>query len=53
MKSLNFKQNSLKFVPMGLIDSNLALVKIMAWRRKDKLLSEPMLTQFTDAYMRH
>ena len=26
----------------------------MAWRRPgDKPLSEPMLTQFTDAYMRH
>ena len=26
----------------------------MAWRRiGDKPLSEPMLTQFTDAYMRH
>ena len=30
------------------------LVQIMAWRRTgDKPLSEPMMTQFNDAYMRH
>ena len=45
---------SLKFDPSGLIDNNTALVKMMAWRRiGDKSLSEPMLTQFSDAYMRH
>ena len=45
---------SLKFVPNGPIDNNPELVQIMAWRRKgDKPLSEPMLTRFTDAYMRH
>ena len=45
---------SLKFVPEGPIDNNSALVQIMACRRiGDKLLFEPMLTQFTDAYMRH
>ena len=45
---------SLKYVPWGLIENMLALVQIMAWRRTgDKPLSEPMLTQFTDAYMRH
>ena len=45
---------SLKFVPKGPIDNDPALVKIMAWRRiGDKLLSEPLLTRFTDAYMRH
>ena len=44
----------LKCVPYSSIDNNPALVKIMAWRRKgDKPLSEPMLTRFTDAYMRH
>ena len=43
-----------KFVPKGLIDNNPALVQIMAWHRTgDKPLSEPMLTQFTDANMRH
>ena len=45
---------SLKFVPKGPIDNDTALVWIMAWRRiGDKSLSEPMLTQFTDTYMRH
>ena len=45
---------SLKIVHRGPIDNNSALVQIMAWRRTgDKLLSEPMLTQFIDAYMRH
>ena len=45
---------SLKFVPEDLIDNNPALFKIMARRRiGDKPLSEPMLTWFIDAYMRH
>ena len=45
---------SLKFVPKGLINNIPALVQIMAWRRLgDKPLFEPVLTQFTDAYMRH
>ena len=47
-------QISLKFVPRSPIDNKPALVQIMAWRCVgDKPLSEPMLTQFTDAYMRH
>ena len=45
---------SLKYVPWGLIDNMAALVQIMAWRRPGHTpLFEPMLTQFTDAYMRH
>ena len=45
---------SLKFVPKGPIDNKSALVQVMAWHRTgDKPLPEPMLTQFTDAYMRH
>ena len=45
---------SLKFVPKGLINSIPALVEIMALRRPgDKPLSEPMLVNITDAYMRH
>ena len=45
---------SLKFVPEDPIDNKAALVQVMAWRRTDvKPLPEPMLTQFTDAYMRH
>ena len=45
---------SLKFVPKGSINNIPALVQIMAWRQSgDKPLSEPMLNQFTNAYMRH
>ena len=45
---------SLKFVPMGPIGNKPALVQVMAWRRTgDKLLLEPMLTQFTYTYMQH
>ena len=45
---------SLKFVPKGQVSSIPPLVQIMTWSRKgDKPLSEPMLTQFTDAYMQH
>ena len=44
----------MKFVSKGLINNIPALVQIMAWRRTgDKPLSEPMITQFNDAYMRH
>ena len=45
---------SLKFVAKGPINNIPALVQIMPWRRPgDKSLSETMLIQFTDAYMRH
>ena len=44
---------SLKFIPNGPIDNIPELVQIMAWRRTgDKPLSEPLKTQFNDAYMR-
>ena len=47
-------QISLKFVPMNPIDNKPALVQVMAWRRiGDKPLPEPVMAQFTDAYMRH
>ena len=47
-------QTSLKLVLTSPIDKKLASVHIMAWRWPgDKPLSEPMLTQFTDAYMGH
>ena len=47
-------QISLKFVPRAPIDNKPALVEVMAWRRTgDESLLEPMLTQFTDAYMTH
>ena len=42
------------FVPKGPIINIPALVQMMAWCRSgDKPLSEPTLTQFTEAYMRH
>ena len=45
---------SLMFVLKGPIDNKPVLVWIMAWcRTGDKPLPEPMLTRFTDAYMRH
>ena len=45
-------QNSLKFIPMSPIDNKPALVRVMAWRRTGaKPLPEPMMTQFTDAFM--
>ena len=45
---------SLKFVPGSPIDNKPALVQAMAWRRiGEKPLPELMLTQFTDANMRH
>ena len=47
-------QISLKYIPMSPIDNKAALVQVMAWRRTgDKPLSEPMMTRFSDAYMRH
>ena len=47
-------QISLKFVPRSPIDNKPALVQVMAWRRTGaKSLPQPMLTQFTDAYMGH
>ena len=47
-------QFSLKVVFKGPIDNKSALVPVMAWRQLgDKPLPEPMLTQSTDAYMRH
>ena len=45
---------SLKFVPKGPIDFKSALVQVMIWHRTgEKPLPESMLTQFTDAYIRH
>ena len=45
---------SLKFAPRSPIDNKPALVQVMAWHRiGDKPLPEPMMAQFTDAYMRH
>ena len=47
-------RNSLKFVPWRPINNKPALVQVLAWRQTgDKPLPEPMLNQFTDAYMGH
>ena len=43
-----------KCVPKGQVKNISALVQIMIWRRiGDRPLSESILTQFIDAYMRH
>ena len=45
---------SLKFVPKGSINNIPAMAQILASHRlRDKPLSEPMLTRFAEAYMRH
>ena len=47
-------QISLKFVPRSQIDNKSALVQVMAWcQTGNKPLPEPMMTQFTDAFMWH
>ena len=55
MKIYEFRiKISLKFAPKGPINNILSLVQIMAWCRPgDKPLSEPTMTQFTEAYVRH
>ena len=45
-------QISLKLVPGSPIDNNPSLVQVMGWRLTgDKPLPEPVLIQFTDAYI--
>ena len=47
-------QISLEFLLKGPVDNKSALVQIMDWRRLgDKPLLEAVMSQFTDAYMRH
>ena len=44
----------MKFVLWSPTDNKPGLVQVMAWRQTDdKPLPLPMMTQFTDAYMRH
>ena len=53
-KAVIFIQISLKFVPKDPIDNKSALVQVMAWCwTGNKTFPEPMMTQFTDAYMQH
>ena len=45
---------SLKYISRDLVNKYSSLIQIMAWHHKrDKPLSEPMMVQFTGAYMRH
>ena len=54
MKIFEFQIEFHVYVPWGLTDNMSAPIPIMAWRRSsNKLLYVPMLTYFTDAYMRH
>ena len=47
-------QISPEFLLKGPVDNKSALVQIMDWHRLgDKPLLEAMMSQFTDAYMRH
>ena len=47
-------KKSLKFVLRRSTDNKPSLVQVMAWHRiGDKPLPEPMMAQFTDAYMWH
>ena len=49
-----FKSIFNESVWIGGIDYKLALVQVVAWHRTgEKPLPESMLTQFTDAYIRH
>ena len=42
----------MKFVRWGPVGDSSAFVQVMAWGRTGyKPLAEPMMTQFTDAYM--
>ena len=56
-KCLNFNYNMYSFTKVysqGSIDYKSTLVQVVAWHRTgEKPLPESMLTQFTDAYIRH
>ena len=45
---------SRKFLPKDPTDNKKGSIQVMAWHRTgDKPLPEPMLTQLSDAYLRH
>ena len=53
-KCIFLNEFSLKFVPKGAVDNKSALVQVMAYRLFGaKPRPEPILYQFTEAYMRH
>ena len=44
----------MEYIPQDPNGNKSALAQVMEWHRTgDKPLSEPMLTQFTNAYMQH
>ena len=50
----NLIKISLKLFPKSPNDNKPALVQVMVWSRTgDKPLTEPIMIQFTDVYMRH
>ena len=50
----NLIQISLKHIPKGPVVNKSSLIWVMAWHRTgNKPLFEPMMSQLTDAYMRH
>ena len=53
-KVLYFDSNFINICSKSQIDNKSALVQVMAWcQAGNKPLPEPMLTQFTEAYMWH
>ena len=51
---LQLQHVQFQFIPKGPIDYKSALAQVVAWHRTgEKPLPESMLTQFTDAYIRH
>ena len=54
-ENISFSMNiPLNFVPKGPTDNKWSLVQVMAWRQTgDMPLPEPMMTQFSEAYMHH
>ena len=52
--SYNSNSNFTEICSQESNDNKPAVVQVMAWRQiGDKPLPEPMMAQFTDAYMRH
>ena len=51
---LNVKDKIPIQISLKLVPNKPALVQVMVWRRTgERLLPEPMMAQFTDAYMPH
>ena len=53
-KSLQFDSNFIEISSQGSFDNRTALLQMMAWRQTgDKPLSEPLMADYFDAYVRH